>query len=307
MQEIGQLRTISPREAWRHEELEFTPWLSENLAALGEVIGMALELENREVSVGNYFADIVASCPVDGSVVLIENQLEKADHGHLGQVMTYLAGTKAETVVWIATEFSDAHLSAVSWLNAHTVEPYAFFAVRLRVVRIGDSLPAPVFEVLEKPNNWERRIQAEQQERQARSGRADDREAFWARVLDAEPEFGARGLTVNRSSNQWLAVDRAPDLVLSIYLSMGGVGVFMRGRRGAKSSEIFARFSPRKSEFEALVGEDLAGASESAHPGTFIRLDMTDRANWDEGVTWLCRTSRLWLAAISQIFGESVP
>ena len=51
--------------------------------------------------VGSFSADILARNPVDDGVVLIENQLEASDHGHLGQIMTYLAGLQAQTMVWI--------------------------------------------------------------------------------------------------------------------------------------------------------------------------------------------------------------
>ena len=115
---IGKLRNVSPREAWTHEALDFTPWLCENLALLGEEIGIELEYESRETAVGSYFADIVARCPQDDRVVLIENQLERGNHQHLGQLMTYIAGTDAEIIVWIATDFSEPHLAAINQLPA---------------------------------------------------------------------------------------------------------------------------------------------------------------------------------------------
>ena len=98
--------------------------------------------------------------------MLIENQLEHADLHHLGQVLAYLAGLEAKTVVWVAKGFDEAHLSALRWLNEHTAESFAFFAVRVRVVRIGDSPLAPVFEVLERPNDWDRRVQDTAQTRE---------------------------------------------------------------------------------------------------------------------------------------------
>ena len=102
----------------------------------------------------------LANNPVDGSRVLIENQLESTDHTHLGQILTYLAGLEAQTVIWAAREFREPHLSAIRWLNTHTTDEFAFFAVKVRVVRIGDapSLVAPLFEVLERPNDWDRRV-----------------------------------------------------------------------------------------------------------------------------------------------------
>ena len=157
---FGRLEDLPPRDAWGHEAHAFTPWLAENIDRLGEAVGMELELTGQEVRVERFAADILARDPTDGSAVLIENQLEATDHTHLGQIMTYLAGLDARAVIWIAPEFREPHLSAVRWLNDHTAESFSFFAVRLRVVRIGDSPMAPVFEVVEKPNGWERRLGA---------------------------------------------------------------------------------------------------------------------------------------------------
>ena len=142
MVEIGRIKKISPREAWKHEARDFTPWLFDNLQLLGDVIGITLEPEDTEVSVDSFSADILARDAVGGRLVLIENQLETTDHKHLGQLLTYLAGLETEIVIWIATEFRDPHLSAVNWLNEHTDERFAFFAVQLKVCLLYTS-PSP--------------------------------------------------------------------------------------------------------------------------------------------------------------------
>ena len=134
MVDFGELKEVGLRQAWPHEANNFTPWLAENLDKLSQVIGIPMELVGTEMSVGQFSADIVARYPVNGSLVLIENQLEWTDHTHLGQVLTYLAGTEAQTVIWIAGKFTNPHLSAIRWLNEHTFDPYAFFAVRVKVV-----------------------------------------------------------------------------------------------------------------------------------------------------------------------------
>ena len=157
--ELGALEQVDVREVWRHEAQDFTPWLAENLDKLSAVLHVDLEREGVEVQVGPYRADIVARIPQDGTRVLIENQLEGANLQHLGQVLAYLAGLDAEIVVWIATGFDEAHLSAIRWLNEHTKDPFAFLAVKLEVVRIGDSQSAPVFDVPERPNQWQRQAQ----------------------------------------------------------------------------------------------------------------------------------------------------
>ena len=144
-QALGRLQRVDPRSIWLHEALNFTPWLAreENLAILAEALGMELRLESQEQGVGPYRADIVCLEPLSGHKVLIENQLEKTDHVHLGQVITYAAGLEAVTVVWVSTRFTDEHRAAIDWLNSISGEDYRFFALEIELWQIGDSAPAP--------------------------------------------------------------------------------------------------------------------------------------------------------------------
>ena len=145
--ELGTLEYVDVKHVWDNEPRDFTPWLADNLERIGDAIGIDLELVATEMFVGRYRADIVAQVPNDGTRVLIENQLEEADLQHLGQVLAYLAGLDAKVVVWVATRFRGELLAAIRWLNDHTPAPYEFFAVEVGIVRIGGSLPAPVFDV----------------------------------------------------------------------------------------------------------------------------------------------------------------
>lgn len=153
---LSRLVRVDVKEVWKHEAEDFTPWLAEddNLRLLGETLGMELELEAVEVGVGNFSADIVASDTADGSKVVIENQLQRTDHSHLGQILTYAAGLHALKVVWIAERFTDEHRAALEWLNENTREDIRFFGLEIEVWRIGASPPAPKFNIVAKPNNW---------------------------------------------------------------------------------------------------------------------------------------------------------
>ena len=151
---LGQLESVDPRLAWGNEARGFTPWLSEHLDLLSRAIGIPLELEAVEKNVGAFRADILAKTGQTGQWVLIENQLEKTDHCHLGQLITYASGLKAVTVVWIASTFAEEHRSALDWLNEVTMEGVNFFGVTLELWRIGDSALAPRFNVVSKPNTW---------------------------------------------------------------------------------------------------------------------------------------------------------
>jgi len=52
MPELGRLSRLDPREVWKSESTDFTPWLAENVGHLAEVLGLELELTQREAAVG---------------------------------------------------------------------------------------------------------------------------------------------------------------------------------------------------------------------------------------------------------------
>lgn len=156
--ELGMLEHLEPRALWTHEGYDFTPWLAENLDLLAEALGLDLELVQTEAAVGPFNADITARDTGRDRQVIIENQLEPTDHGHLGQLITYAAGLDAAVIVWISPEIREEHRQAIDWLNRHTSEKIEFFAISLEVVRIGDSKPAVVFRLAASPNAWSKTV-----------------------------------------------------------------------------------------------------------------------------------------------------
>ena len=273
--EFEELKDVDLREAWPNEAHDFTPWLADNLERLSRVIGIPLEAEGTEVAVEGFVADILARNPMDGSSVLIENQLEGTDHTHLGQVLTYLAGLEAQTVIWVARQFHGAHLSAIRWLNEHTVDPFAFFAVRVRVVRIGDdsSLPvAPLFEVLERPSDWDRRVRMSAQEDNGLlNERRQFRHDFWQFYVGRHPD-DAHLRPNHIDSNVYHDVS---GLLVSQHLSRNRVGIYIRPRTGDQSEESASRVENYWEILNAGRGEDC------------LYVDTRDRQNWPEMSDWL--------------------
>ena len=153
---LGKLRKVEVRDIWTSEANDFTPWLAneENLESLGEAIGIELEHEATEKNVGPFRADILCKDTSNGNWVLVENQLGKTDHTHLGQLLTYAAGLNAVTIIWIAQPFTEEHRAALDWLNEITDKSFNFFGLEIELWRIGDSDPAPKFNVISKPNDW---------------------------------------------------------------------------------------------------------------------------------------------------------
>ena len=154
--QLGHLEPVDHRTIWPDEARDFTPWLSNNLDVLGKTLAIDLELDGTEQWVGRFKADIIAKEVSTGDTVLIENQLEKTDHSHLGQLLTYAAGLQAVTVVWIAAEVQDEHRATLDWLNEITDESFRFFGLEIELWRIKNSLPAPRLGIISKPNNWSR-------------------------------------------------------------------------------------------------------------------------------------------------------
>ncbi|MDP6659014.1 MAG: DUF4268 domain-containing protein [Candidatus Poseidoniia archaeon] len=167
---LGRLKKVPLREVWKTEAGDFTPWLAqeEHIELLGNELGLDLEVEAQEKNVGPFKADILCKDTVTENWVLIENQLEKTDHTHLGQLLTYAAGLKAVTIVWIADEFTNQHRAALDWLNNITDETFNFFGVKVELWKIGESPFAPKFNIVSKPNDWSQRVG--QAARQVESG-----------------------------------------------------------------------------------------------------------------------------------------
>lgn len=158
--QLGRLKRVDVRDVWTKEAGDFTPWLAlpDNLALIGETIGLELELEAQEKNVGPFRADLLCKETATGSWVLIENQLERTDHTHLGQLLTYAAGLNAVTIVWVAARFAEDHRAALDWLNEVTGSNINFFGLEIELWRIGESQVAPKFNVASKPNDWTKSV-----------------------------------------------------------------------------------------------------------------------------------------------------
>ena len=142
---IGRLRRVSLREVWPHEARDFTPWLAENIDVLNNAIDLSLSIVEREQAAGDFSVDLVAE-DESGDPVIIENQLERSNHDHLGKLITYLTQIGAKAAIWIVADPRPEHISAISWLNESSSS--SFYLLKLEAVRIEDSPPAPLLTLI---------------------------------------------------------------------------------------------------------------------------------------------------------------
>ena len=280
---------------WAHEAHAFTPWLLANADALGEVLHMDLALTGAEHAVGGYSLDLIGIDETTGESVIVENQLETTDHAHLGQLLTYAAGTDAVNIVWVAAEFRPEHRAALDWLNQRTDTGTRFFGVEVAAVRIGDSLPAPLFQLMAEPNDWGKRVRTRTQ---AQEGAASERnlkfQLFWerfiSRVRDSHPDW-----TRARSApaQNWFPMSIGLSSV-SLTCSFGKRGLqselYLQDKDPAVNIARFEALEARREQLDAAYGRLLLYEPLEHRKGCRIADlrpgSIEDIDQWDTYIGW---------------------
>ncbi len=163
MNQLGKIKVIKDlRSIWKNEALDFTNWLAqeENLTELGEELGLDISLIKTEADVGSFSVDILAEEPQTADKIIIENQLERTNHDHLGKIITYASGYDAKYIIWIVKDIRDEHSQAITWLNEHTDENINFFLIKIELWQIGNSAIAPKFQIIVRPNEWGKAVKS---------------------------------------------------------------------------------------------------------------------------------------------------
>ena len=296
---LGRLEQVDLRSEWTSESAEFTPWLAkpENLELLGETLGLNLELESVEATVGSFRADIVCKDIGTETLVLIENQLEQTDHDHLGKLLTYAAGRKAVTLVWLAARFREEHRATVDWLNAITHEDFRIFGLQIELWQIGDSAVAPKFEIVSMPNDWSKLVTGESRTIQLTESRLKLRE-YWEALHDklneaggpvrgtrkAQPHSGM-GYSIGTSGFVLYAVASARDKFMRAELYISGEG----------AEERHDLLEHDKEEIHRELGYPLEWGSQSdtardRRIAVYRRdVDPGIEADWPEQHEWLVK------------------
>jgi hypothetical protein len=148
---VGKLELVPLREIWKHEAYDFTSWLFENCDVLNEQLGLTISPLEKEKSVGPFNVDILAE-DASGRAVIIENQLARTDHDHLGKLLTYMSNLDAKVAIWVSTDPRPEHVAAINYLNEVVPQDTNFYLLRLQAFRIGESEPAPLFTVEAGPS-----------------------------------------------------------------------------------------------------------------------------------------------------------
>ena len=179
---VGKLCRVPLRDVWKHEAYDFTRWLQDNIDVLNDALGLDLQNVEREQAAGAFSIDLVAE-DESGAKVIIENQMDKSNHDHLGKILTYMAAMKAHTAVWIVAEPRPEHVAAVAWMNDSSAAEL-FYLVKVEAVRIASSPPAPLLTLIVGPSA---ETEAAAKSNEEFAERHQLRQRWWTRLV-ARPE-----------------------------------------------------------------------------------------------------------------------
>ncbi len=285
---LGKIKELDIRKVWAHEQYDFSKWLAaeENISELGNTLNLSLADIETEKFVGSYRCDIICKDELTGKSVLIENQLEQTNHDHLGKIITYASGLDASVVVWIVAEARQEHASAIEWLNKHTDDDLAFFLIEVHAYTIGDSDPAPMFKIIEQPNDFARSVKTI-----ARSGELSDaqikRQEFWTMFNDVIDQRGKPFNKRKATTDHWYEVAVGSS---QCHISIDLVNKDHKIRVGlwiTDNKELFDTMKEPRAEIEEAAGfplewDRLDKKKASVICAVIPGLDFNDQNNYHE-------------------------
>ncbi|MCE5255015.1 MAG: DUF4268 domain-containing protein [Actinomycetia bacterium] len=299
--DLGSIVPVNVRRVWENEQYHFTPWLAraENMALLSGAVGLELEVQNIEVAIGPYSADILAKDVGTGRYVVIENQFGKTNHDHLGKLLTYASVLDARAVIWISEKFTDEHQKTLDWLNDHTTEQLEFYGVTLELWQIDESRPAVRFNVVSRPSQMARQAAAAGTNEELSETRQIQLE-FWTQVSEKLKSSKTLSSTQTPRPQYWFDVPLGrANIVLSCACNVDEGKLGVRVYIGNKVADLaLPQLEMDKAAIEQEIGQQLLWNPNADSMDKIIALyreaDLHDRAAWAEYVEWMVHTVSLF-------------
>lgn len=284
---IGKMERVDLREVWKKEVKDFNSWLFENIEILAEELDIDLTAVEKEKKIGSFSADIIAEGST-GETVLIENQLEKTDHDHLGKILTYVSNLEAKKAIWISKEPRSEHERATEWLNELSSD-IDFYLVKIEAYKIGDSAPAPKFTVIAGPTESGKVAGIEKKELAERHKKILE---FWKILLEKSKNRTPLFSNISPSKDSYISTGAGKSGLVYIYnITYKYASVSFCIDRGKDSEEenkkIFDNLFTHKEEIENVFGEKLSwqrldDRRSSRICKTYNYAGLNDKEKWDK-------------------------
>lgn len=289
--EVGKISSVSLRTLWKNESRDFTPWLADNIELLSDTLEIELEVEETEKSVGSFSVDILAKDINTDRYIVVENQLERTNHDHLGKLITYAAGLNAFAMVWIASDIAEEHQKAMDWLNEIVGEEFNLFALEIKLWKIGNSPPAPRFDIVSQPNEWYKTIQSNTKEI---TETKKLQKHFWEKLRDYMLEKRTSLSLRKPRPRHWynIAVGRSGyHLSLTFNTRDNKVGCELYINDDEDGQKFNAIKKQKDKVEEKLSSKELKWLKlpnkKASRIVEYKKADVKDEKNWDELFFWL--------------------
>ena len=296
---LGKLEKVDIRNIWKNEATDFTKWLAceENLSALGDEIGISISLIKTEANVGAFSADILAEEENTGRKIIIENQLEQTDHDHFGKLFTYGSGHNANILIWVCRHVRDEHRQAIDWLNERTDNNLHIFVIKMEVWKIGDSSPAPKFQIICSPNDWAKTV------KDIASGKLSEtnmlQRDFWTEFNSYLQENTSQLKSRKPQPQHWydVSIEGIPTTQACLSLTVSFGKKFIRCEFYIPNNkELYHSIYKHKSEIETALGFELFWDElpKVKASGAYIKkenIKLNDRQTWADCHKWLMETA----------------
>ena len=244
---IAKIERVPLRHVWPHEANDFTQWLEVNIDVLGEAIDRNIVNVEREKKTESTFSVDLFAEDEAGSSIIIENQLEKSNHDHLGKLITYLTAMQANTAVWIVAEPCPEHVAALTWLNESTSAD--FYLLKIEAVRIENSSPAPLLTLIVGPSEEGKSIGRSKQEM---SELHDIRFKWWSRL--AQHPDAERHSRITPGKYSWVGLLRVRGIGFNFAVTQESTGAEVYIDRGKgmnhENLQIFDQLHDKKDQIE---------------------------------------------------------
>jgi len=306
---IGKIEKVELREIWKHEASDFSKWLQANIEVLSEVIGIQLLNVEREQSTGNFYVDLIAE-DNSGHTVIIENQLEKSNHDHLGKIITYLSSFDASIAVWIVAEPRPEHINAITWLNESTSGK--FYLLKLEGVKIGNSEPAPLLTLIVGPSEASESAGKTKREKKERH---ELRKDFWTLVLEKSRKKHNLFNAVSPSDGSYMSAGSGKSGIgYTMWVTQEDARIALYIDRGKESEEenlsILNKLKENSDDIEENFGSKLDWLELPEDRACQIRKNLnaggyrTDREKWEDITENLAETMFKFEKAIGKYIKE---
>lgn len=303
---LGSIKKVELRNAWKHEALDFTNWLAEeeNLRLLSDEIGIDIKLIQTEATVGRFNVDILAEEETTDNKIIIENQLETTNHDHLGKIITYASGIEAKTIIWVVKDAREEHRQAIDWLNEHTVEDILFFLVKIELWQIGDSPFAPKFEIISSPNNWAKTVRQSVSSGGAVTETKAKQLEFWQSYKEFTEKSGKSFKTQKPAPQHWFNIATGSSHA-TISLTVNSFDNAIRTELYIHNNkDLFHHLYNHRDEIEREIGLNLEWMELPGKKASRIKAQIVgtieDEQKWDSYFVWMMQNTEKF----QSVFGK---